>query len=53
MPMDHQVDRSERNFVHSERTTRLRRTGLATGVIIGTGVLTGTWVLIGLPPALC
>jgi hypothetical protein len=42
--MDHHVDRRERNFVHSERTTRSRVTGPAAGVIIGTGVL------IGLPP---
>jgi len=55
-PMDHQVDRSERNFVHSERTTRLRLTGPAAGVIIGARVLVGPqgsyqahnlWLLIG------
>jgi hypothetical protein len=44
--MDHQVDRRERNFVHSERATRRRVTGPATGVVIGAGSL------IGLPPAM-
>jgi hypothetical protein len=55
--MDHHVDRRERNFVHSERKTRPRLTGPATGVIvetevlIETGVFIETGVLTGLPPA--
>jgi hypothetical protein len=51
MAMDHHVDRRERNFVHSERKTRHRLTGPATGVIVETEVFIETGVLTGLPPA--
>jgi hypothetical protein len=48
--MVHQDERSERNFVHSERTRRRAVTGPAMDEVVGVVII--DVVLIGLPPAM-